>query len=115
MVTPMKEDMLPATDPPSVGQRTEGQWQAMQAEDPELAERIAEPEGLRHGWGCEPIAAAMIGRAKGKIFWSKEASYRWLNRLVKKHPDWKRRTDEFGVEYNVREILNVKFGKGTRA
>jgi len=111
MATPMKEDMLPATEPPPVGLRSERQWQA---EDPELTERLAEPEGLRHGWGCEPVAAAMIGRAKGKIFWSKEASYRWLNRLVKKHPDWKRRTDEFGVEYNVREILNVKFGKGTR-
>ena len=112
----MKEDRkLPTTEPPPVGLHTEGQWQAIPADDPELTERLAEPEGLRHGWGREPVAAAMIGRAKGKIFWSKEASYMWLNRLVRKHPDWKRRTDEFGVEYNVREILNVKFGKSTRA
>jgi hypothetical protein len=65
-------------------------------------------EGLRDGWGREAVAAALIGRAKGKNFWSKEAAYRWLNRLAKKHPNWKRSTDEFGVEYNVRAILSVK-------
>jgi hypothetical protein len=87
----------------------------MPTEKTELKARMAEREGLRDGWGCEPVAAAMIGRAKGKNFWSKEAAYRWLNRLVKKHPNWKRRTDKFGIEYNVREILSVIFGKDSPA
>jgi hypothetical protein len=87
----------------------------MTIEKTELKVQMAGGECLRDGWGCEPVAAAMIGRAKGKNYWSKEAAYRWLNRLVKKHPDWKRQTEKFGVEYNVREILNVIFGKDVPA